>query len=239
MAQSFLLIDGYNLMHAAGMARQRYGPGDLERCRTQFLKFLLSTLKPAELQRATVVFDAGNSPYDNQRHSKLAGMSILYSPRNSDADTVIEQLIADHSAPKQIHVVSSDHRLQKAARRRRASFVDSEEFAARLERRNLDAQGMGADRSPKRHDDAKYTGKLTEDQTQEWLKTFGETEHSEIPPENSGARSSGSESPLEDPKLPPATVSKPSDEFDRIDEESEQWQAYIDGLPENIEDWDE
>ena len=29
-----LVIDGYNLMHAAGLARATYGPGDLERCHT-------------------------------------------------------------------------------------------------------------------------------------------------------------------------------------------------------------
>ncbi len=239
MARSFLLIDGYNLMHAAGMARQSYGPGDLERCRTLFLKFLLSTLKAAELQRATVVFDAGNSPYGTQRHSKLAGMTILYSPQNSDADTVIEELIAGHSAPKQVLLVSSDHRLQKAARRRRASFIDSEDFAAKLERRSPDADLTSAERQARRHDDAKYTGKLTEEQTREWMKTFGETDESETPPDNSGAQSGGSKAPIEELKLPPDTISKPSGDFDRIDAEMEQWQAYIDGLPANINDWDD
>ena len=35
-----LLIDGYNLMHAAGFARVRYGPGDLERCRLRLLNLV-------------------------------------------------------------------------------------------------------------------------------------------------------------------------------------------------------
>ena len=31
------LFDGYNLLHAAGLARANYGPGDLERARTALL----------------------------------------------------------------------------------------------------------------------------------------------------------------------------------------------------------
>ena len=31
MPLPYHLIDGYNLLHAAGLAREKYGPGDLER----------------------------------------------------------------------------------------------------------------------------------------------------------------------------------------------------------------
>ena len=33
MLRRYLIIDGYNLMHARGLARRTYGPGQLERCR--------------------------------------------------------------------------------------------------------------------------------------------------------------------------------------------------------------
>jgi len=62
MAQKFLIIDGYNLMHAAGMARERYGPGDLERCRERLLRFLHSRLTAEERKRTTIVFDAWDPP---------------------------------------------------------------------------------------------------------------------------------------------------------------------------------
>ncbi len=59
MARYYHLIDGYNLMHAAGIARVRYARGDLERCRNRLLLKLSELLTEDERQRATVVFDAG------------------------------------------------------------------------------------------------------------------------------------------------------------------------------------
>ena len=58
MSRPFWIIDGYNLMHAAGMARQHYGPHELERRRNLFLAFLNTHLSEVELPRTCVVFDA-------------------------------------------------------------------------------------------------------------------------------------------------------------------------------------
>ncbi len=46
-------------------------------------------------------------------------MTILYAVNDEDADERIEKLIAAHSAPKNLTVVSSDHRIRQAATRRR------------------------------------------------------------------------------------------------------------------------
>ena len=53
-----LLIDGYNLIHAAGLVGQGRGPGGLERSRLALLNFLAQSLAAADLARTTVVFDA-------------------------------------------------------------------------------------------------------------------------------------------------------------------------------------
>jgi uncharacterized protein len=177
MSEPFTIIDGYNLMHAAGMARLRYGPGDLERCRTRFLRFLSRRLTAEERDRTTVVFDAGEAPSDMSRRTTLDGMTILFAPAGSDADTAIEELIAAHSAPRRVRVVSSDHRLQKAARRRRGTFVASESFFEQLERRGPVAEPQ--DR-PARPGDAKYTGRVPEEETAEWLEIFGDVDTSEL-----------------------------------------------------------
>ncbi len=58
----YLMIDGYNLLHAAGLARRRYGPGQLERCRAQLLAWLAKHLTDGERERTTVVFDAAEAP---------------------------------------------------------------------------------------------------------------------------------------------------------------------------------
>ena len=173
MPQSYLIIDGYNLMHAAGMARHRYGPGDLERCRKRLLTFLCQHLSTAERVRTTVVFDAADAPPGLPRTATLEQMEILFAPRGGDADTTIEELLLQHSAPRQIRLVSSDHRLQKAARRRRAKFIDSELFVVQLENRATKTADRDDRRAPAMPSQ-KITGRASRDEIAEWLEIFGD-----------------------------------------------------------------
>lgn len=173
MAGSFLIIDGYNLMHAWGLARQTYGPGDLERLRERFLRELAGRLTDEEQKRTTIVFDAsGETPADVSSIQKHEKMRVVYAESEVDADTRIEQIIARHSAPRQIRVVSSDRRLQRAARRRRGKFVTSERFVGELQRASPDASSKPLPREL----EAKFTGELTETEMAEWLEIFGETD---------------------------------------------------------------
>jgi len=180
MAAPFLIIDGYNLMHAAGMARRRYGPGGLEKSRNWLLNHLASHLTEAQRGRTTIVFDAGNAPDDLFRQSKQKGMDVVYAPAGGDADTLIEELIEKHSAPRQIRLVSSDHRLQKAARKRRARFVDSEDFASELEEQGpvVEEEQSGlrshAERGNEGKNEGKYRGATSAAETAAWLEEFGE-----------------------------------------------------------------
>jgi predicted RNA-binding protein with PIN domain len=166
-----LLIDGYNLMHAAGLARRRYGPRQLERCRLQLLRHLAQYLTASERQRATIVFDAAAAPPDLRRQMKFEEMTVCFAPPGHEADDTIEELIAAHSAPRQIRMVSSDHRLQRSARKRRGSFVDSEEFVEELERRGPISKEPEQPRKVIRNGaDAKEQGAETD--TQAWLRVF-------------------------------------------------------------------
>jgi predicted RNA-binding protein with PIN domain len=133
MATPYLIIDGYNLMHAAGIARRSYAHGDLARCRRRLNQLLVAHLDEDVLARATIVYDAFDSPSNANRHVQHAGLAVTFAPKGDDADSEIERLLNGHSAPRQVIVVSSDHRLHKAAKRRRARCVDSEEFLAAFE----------------------------------------------------------------------------------------------------------
>jgi uncharacterized protein len=173
MAGFFFIIDGYNLMHAWGLARRHYGPGDLQRSRERFLNQLAQRLTDAERMRTTVVFDAGReAPTDvpiNQTHQN---MRIVFALRDEDADTRIEKLVAEHSAPRQIRLVSSDRRLQTAARKRRGQFVTSEQFLS--ERTQAPSRAFPS--PPSRELETKFTGELTEAEMAEWLEIFGESD---------------------------------------------------------------
>lgn len=127
MARMFLIIDGYNLMHAAGFARSSYGPGDLERSRNRLLKQLTAQLDDSAAGNAIVVFDGKQSSNDTPQET-ISVISVRFSQDGMDADSEIELLLNSHSSPRQVLVVSSDHRLHKAARRRRSQCMDSEDF---------------------------------------------------------------------------------------------------------------
>lgn len=167
MSVPFLLIDGYNLLHAAGLARPRYGPGDLERARHRLVAMLCEKLTPAEQSRCTVVFDAQNAPADVQREARQHEILVLFAAPGQDADTVIESLIEKHPATKQLIVVSSDHRLHKAAKRRGGRPVDSEPFWERLRSRPDARKALAPPQT------ALPARDPTAGSTAEWLREFG------------------------------------------------------------------
>lgn len=188
MATPYLLIDGYNLLHGAGLARQTYGPGDLERCRHRLLRLLVTYLTNEERNRAKVVFDAYEAPAGLPNRTKFEGLQVRFADPGHDADSLIEELIAAHSAPRQIIVVSGDRRLQKAAHRRRAKFIGSvaflEEILQRIPRRDREETAEGPH--------PKYDGELTSGELAHWMDLFGEADQlveqaesgiNEIPPQ--------------------------------------------------------
>lgn len=170
MPRPFLIIDGYNLMHAAGMAGRRYGPGQFEKSRNRFLRYLASHLAESERRRTTIVFDAQSATPGGSRGAHFEEMEIVFAS-GRDADDLIEEIIAAHSAPRQILLVSSDHRLQKAARRRRAKSVDSEELIAEFDRHGPVA-GEAARPTPAA--DPKFSGQTPPAEIEMWLQEFGD-----------------------------------------------------------------
>ena len=128
-----LLIDGYNLLHAAGVFPTN-GPPTLERARVALLDYLVASLPAKELARTIVVFDAVNAPPGLPRDIEHRGLAVRFARRGGSADELLEELIASEPDPRHLLVVSSDHRIQRAARQRGATYVDSEVWQAELAR---------------------------------------------------------------------------------------------------------
>lgn len=131
MARLYLVIDGYNLMHAAGLGRSEYGPGELERNRYRLLHQVAGALDEQIAADALVVFDAHQVvPRTSDEGQRLprSPLAVRFSRDGRDADAEIELILESHSSPRQILIVSSDHRLHKAAARRKATCIDSEDF---------------------------------------------------------------------------------------------------------------
>lgn len=129
------LIDGYNLLHIVGILGGKVGPGGLERARDALLGFLARSLTAAERAATTVVFDASQGPLGLPREQNHRGVRVLFAVGHDDADALLEQLIREDSAPRQLVVVSSDHQIQRAAKRRRATAIDSDLWYDEMQRR--------------------------------------------------------------------------------------------------------
>lgn len=163
-----IVIDGYNLLHASGILGGGRGPGSLERSRAALLNFLVESLEPEELARTTVVFDAQQGPSGLPRTIQHRGLTVRFAERGSDADALIEQLIAADASPRKLVVVSSDHRLHRAARRRKATAVDSDRWHAEIVRRRAE-RGRRADAdAPQKPGEPQTEGEVTF-----WLRQFG------------------------------------------------------------------
>jgi predicted RNA-binding protein with PIN domain len=127
-----LLIDGYNLLNVTDIFAAEGVGTELHRSRWALLEFLAAAISQRERARTTIVFDAAGAPPGLPSLVMHEGMTVRFARRHSDADELIEQLLEDCKAPKALMVVSSDHRIQRAARHHGAAYIDSEKWFAKL-----------------------------------------------------------------------------------------------------------
>ena len=182
-----ILIDGYNLLHASGIFARGIGPGTLERSRGALLNFLAESLEPDEVAHTIVVFDAAAAPPGLPRTTSHKGLSVRFAARDESADDLIEELIQADHAPRRLTVVSSDHRLHRAALRRKATPIDSDRwFADLMRRRATSTEGASAAT-------AKPAAPASEEEVNAWLRRFGLLDDSIDAP---GSKSSDGASPI-------------------------------------------
>jgi predicted RNA-binding protein with PIN domain len=208
-----LLIDGYNLLSAVGILGRGVGPGSLQRARLALLNFLAESLDPEEVPRTTVVFDAADPPPGLPRALSHRGLTVHFASQYEDADELLEELIRSDSAPRRLTVVSSDHRLQRAARRRKARAADSDAWYAEIVRRR-EQRREAAPEAP-----AKPPVPLLSEDVEYWIRQFGgHTLLGRLIEEESAEQPAAMEETAEEESpLDPAAPDKPTaDEAARI-----------------------
>lgn len=250
-----IVIDGYNLLHASGILGRGVGPGGLERSRAALLNFLAESLEPKEISATVVVFDARDAPPGLPRTVKHRGLTVRFAEPGGDADTLIEAIIRGDSSPRRLVVVSSDHRLHRAARRRRATPIDSDVWFAQLQVRDGSAGAALASQKPA----------PTPELTDSWLAEFGHVDveaidrevrgrpaapaaddasaHGKSPPadtEHSRAKEAKGKSPradLNEQSLPfPEDFGAELEEDIRRDASSDLWDPFPPGYGEDLTD---
>lgn len=181
-----LLIDGYNLLHVTGLFG-RGGAASFEASRNALLGFLAAAIDADERLLTTVVFDATHAPPGLPNLYTVSGITVHYARGYESADALLEELIAAHHTPRKLTVVSSDHRVQRAAKKRKAIAVESHAWYTTA------AEELKSRRKSKRQlPEAKPEQPLTNSEVQSWLKFFGPIDvHDE---------------PFFDPPAPPPTT---------------------------------
>ena len=154
-----IIIDGYNLLHAILKIEEDPGAiSDIELCRV-ISSYLYQTNQAGE-----IIFD-GRGPRDKDVFERMSGVEVTFSGIRNDTDTIIEEKIKTNTAPKRLIIVSSDRRLRKAARSRKANSVKSEDFWIKV-------QKQLSRKRPQKEPAAKRRG-LSDSETKLWLKIFG------------------------------------------------------------------
>lgn len=148
-----LLIDCYNVLHTT-MPPHLAGLDEARLCH-------LLMASPFGGTKITVVCDGKVKPHI-PAVSPVDSVKLIYSgPRRSADDLIIKQIGVD-TAPRRLIVVSSDRQIQKAARRRRAKIMPSDELINVLSRLPVSAPD-GAAPAP---------ASLSSQEVEHWLSQF-------------------------------------------------------------------
>lgn len=117
-----ILVDAYNVLHVTGVLSPEVAGPDL-----QDLAELIALSRWASIPAQLICDGKATKAARPPR-----GVKIVYAGAGKDADSLIESLIERDTAPRSLRIVSSDRRLRNAARRRKASWMSSEDFLRAL-----------------------------------------------------------------------------------------------------------
>ena len=215
-----LLVDAYNVLHTTGIL-----PPEVAGIDIRGLAALVGSSRWRTSACRLICDGTGESGVGKIRPDALPrGVSVDYAGPGRDADSLIERLIKEHTAPKRLLVVSSDRRLRSAARRRRCKWLSSEQFLAALAQ---DASTAGH----RRHPSGSPPQSPVDADVENWLREFGFD-----PGRPTGPRSS----PEPDP--PATTPERPQPAPPPIDDDlrreiAREWSGRVDPDDLDMERW--
>ena len=151
-----ILIDGHNLIGKI-LDLRLDDPDDEEQLLIRLRAYRARTGK-----RLVVYFDPGVTYQSPARRSK-GGISIRQAGTGQRADDLIIRDLRRHHNPRELTVVTSDRAIQKVAQQHHARVIDAATFAGELSR-------------PPKEEDTPEMPPLPEEEIQEWLAIFGQSD---------------------------------------------------------------
>lgn len=153
-----LVIDTYNVLHTVGIL-----PPELAGLDIEGLARLIDGSRYRD-EKTTLVCDGLPKGAKFAVHPPA---SVRFAGRDRTADDLIGQIVRSSSAPRRLIVVSSDHAVQRTARKRRCKVLTSQEFLQQLAD---DAAAAGL--APRSAASEPRPHGLTDDQVDRWVKIF-------------------------------------------------------------------
>ncbi|WP_376793341.1 NYN domain-containing protein [Thermoflexus sp.] len=151
------LIDGHNLIGAMPDLHLE-DPDDEARLAERLQRLAMRTGR-----RITVIFDR-RAPGGPSSFSRGV-VTVRFAPSGTTADELLIQQIQAERNPRGLIVVSSDRRVQEAARRRGAAVWSAAEFLAYMQR------ALGGRKPPEGIEEEKPEG-VNESELKDWLELF-------------------------------------------------------------------
>jgi predicted RNA-binding protein with PIN domain len=132
MSERVLIVDGYNVLHAAERYRALLQE-DIEAARAALVADVAAYAASAS-RSATVVFDGGGNPKSSGAPHHIAGLVVLFSPFGTDADTLIEGLARrSRDRGESAIVVTSDAATQWTVMGEGVTRMSAAEFTSALD----------------------------------------------------------------------------------------------------------
>ena len=228
------IIDGYNFLMTTGLMDTNVTDIELEKGRRRLIQLLVKSFpEPEDRSKLTIVFDSATL-LDLPVASNVQGINVRFSKGYDSADEQIMEMIRANAVPKRLLVVSSDHEIQTCASRRKASFIDSDQWLDELESK------MARDRNPESGNEANDHAKTEIKDSAYWMDVFSDVDVSEV--ENSDVENSeveNSDESLLEPNTStsdsdPANPSKPPESTEKGSKKKSSKKD-----DENLEGWDE
>ena len=158
------LIDGYNLLHALGLARKSGGRAAWDGARRQLLDWLADQFGETASD-VTVAFDAQKA-VGGRVAERFRGLHVLREGGWS-ADDLIEDLLRDEPSPETLTIVSNDTRVRGAATQHGVANCKCGEFVDQLFELHRKTSDSSVDLT------SKPVTPPTLAEHEEWLRAFG------------------------------------------------------------------
>lgn len=134
MDTSWIIVDGYNLIHQEDSISEMMDK-DIFLARQKLIRLLESAI-PSLAEQITVVFD-GSHPEGGVDPFSASPVEVRFSPAGSSADTIIERMVANAPSPASILVVTSDRLEANAVSGSGAQTTSCQTFLKRLATSNI------------------------------------------------------------------------------------------------------